>query len=91
VAGKFKGASGKCVGLAEAYRQVATDLSCHFLDAGAVTSASIVDGVHLDAEQHLRLGREVARFCRDGAVGGRGVMAQARGRGYPGAAPCVAT
>jgi hypothetical protein len=32
-------------------------LGCHFFDAGSVTSASKVDGIHLDAEQHLLLGR----------------------------------
>lgn len=62
IAEKFEGASAKCAGLAEAYRRVATDLGCHFLDAGAVTTASIVDGVHLDGDQHLKLGREVARL-----------------------------
>ena len=61
MAEKFKGAGEKCIGLAEAYRRVATELVCHFLDANAVTTASRVDGVHLDADQHLRLGREVAR------------------------------
>lgn len=61
MAEKFNGASEKCAGLAEAYRQVATELACHFLDANAVTTASRVDGVHLDVDQHLRLGRAVAR------------------------------
>lgn len=61
MAEKFKGASEKCAGLAEAYRQVATELACQFLDANAVTTTSRVDGVHLDADQHLQLGREVAR------------------------------
>ena len=68
IAEKFEGASDKCVGLAEAYRRVATELRCHFLDARGVTTASIVDGVHLDAEQHLRLGREVARVISAEAV-----------------------
>jgi lysophospholipase L1-like esterase len=62
MAEKFTGASEKCVGLAEAYREIAGELSCHFLDARDVTTASTIDGVHLDASQHERLGREVARL-----------------------------
>ena len=61
IASKFAGAEERCVGLGEAYRQVAAELHCCFLDAGAVTTTSAVDGVHLDADQHLRLGREIAR------------------------------
>lgn len=64
MAPKFEGAREKSAGLAEAYRQVATELGCHFLDAGAVTPTSVVDGVHLDADQHQRLGREIAKLLR---------------------------
>jgi lysophospholipase L1-like esterase len=61
IAAKFAGAEKRSVGLAEAYRQVAAELQCGFFDAGAVTTTSAVDGVHLDADQHVRLGRELAR------------------------------
>jgi hypothetical protein len=54
------GGDAKCVGLAEAYREVATALGCPFFDAGAVTSSSRVDGVHLDLDQHLALGQAIA-------------------------------
>jgi lysophospholipase L1-like esterase len=56
LARKFCGAEQKCVGLADAYRVVCSDLGCHFFDAGTVTSSSRVDGIHLDADQHLALG-----------------------------------
>jgi hypothetical protein len=36
------------------------DYDCHFFDAGTVVSASRIDGVHLDAEQHDVLGRALA-------------------------------
>ena len=42
--------------------QVATELRCHFLDAGHITATSPIDGVHLDPDQHLLLGREIARL-----------------------------
>jgi len=60
VAAKFAGADTRCQGLADAYRDLAATSSCHFLDAGSVTSSSRVDGVHLDADQHAALGRAIA-------------------------------
>jgi lysophospholipase L1-like esterase len=56
IAPKFRGAETRCGGLAEAYAQVASTLECHFFDASTVTSVSKLDGVHLDADQHERLG-----------------------------------
>jgi len=61
MAAKFEGASEKSVGLSDEYREVATELECHFFDASEVTSTSAIDGVHLDADQHALLGREIAR------------------------------
>ena len=60
IAPKFTGAEKKCQGLAEAYSTLARELDCHFLDAGSITPASRVDGIHLDADQHLLLGEAVA-------------------------------
>jgi lysophospholipase L1-like esterase len=56
MAEKFDGADRRGAGLVEAYRRVAADLGCGFFDAGTVVSVSEVDGVHLDADQHPRLG-----------------------------------
>lgn len=64
VAEKFKDAETKSAGLAEAMRAVAAELNCHFFDASAVTSASRVDGIHLDEDQHLALGRAMAGVVR---------------------------
>jgi len=61
MAAKFTRAPEKMRGLAEAYRAVACDRACHFLDSASVISASSVDGIHLDADQHLTLGNAVAR------------------------------
>jgi lysophospholipase L1-like esterase len=62
IAAKFTGAAAKAVGLADAYRSVASELGCPFFDAGSVTPASAVDGIHLDADQHERLGKALAAF-----------------------------
>ena len=60
IAVKFTGAAEKSAGLSDAFRAVAAELGCHFFDAGSVTSASAVDGIHLDADQHQLLGRALA-------------------------------
>jgi lysophospholipase L1-like esterase len=60
IARKFTGAADKSRGLAAALRETAADLGCHYFDAGGVTESSAVDGIHLDLEQHLVLGRALA-------------------------------
>lgn len=62
LAAKFTGAAEKSAGLSDAFRAVAAELACHFFDAGGITSASAVDGIHLDADQHQSLGKALARF-----------------------------
>jgi lysophospholipase L1-like esterase len=64
IAPKFKGAETRCAGLAQAYRLVAAELGCHFFDAETVTSSSVVDGVHLDADQHSKLGEALVAPVR---------------------------
>jgi lysophospholipase L1-like esterase len=60
IAVKFAGAAEKAVGLAQMLRATATELSCHYFDAGGVTPASLMDGIHLDADQHKMLGSALA-------------------------------
>jgi lysophospholipase L1-like esterase len=57
---KFEGARAKCAGLAATYAAVARELECAFFDAGAVTTTSRIDGVHLDADQHELVGEALA-------------------------------
>ena len=60
MAEKFAGAEEKCKGLAEAYAAVSQSFKCAFFDAGSVINSSQIDGVHLDAAQHLILGKAIA-------------------------------
>jgi lysophospholipase L1-like esterase len=64
IAPKFLGAPAKCVGLAVELGRVADQEVCHFFDAGTVIGSSVVDGVHLDADQHAVLGRALADIVR---------------------------
>jgi lysophospholipase L1-like esterase len=57
---KYRGAEQKTTGLDQAYKQVASDLKCDFFDAETVATVSAVDGVHVDADQHLKLGNALA-------------------------------
>lgn len=60
VAAKFAGAELRSAGLADAYRAVCSQTACSFFNAGSVTSSSVVDGVHLDRDQHRTLGLALA-------------------------------
>jgi lysophospholipase L1-like esterase len=70
IAAKFHGAEERCADLANAYQLVAAALGCHYVDAETVTRASVVDGVHLDANQHLTLGTAIADTVREILSGG---------------------
>jgi lysophospholipase L1-like esterase len=60
IAAKFAGAAVKCAGLGAEYRRMASEVGCHLFDAAEVTGASVVDGIHLDPDQHVALGRRLA-------------------------------
>src|SRR5690349_16624878 len=64
LAPKFREAETKSAGLADALREVTTTLECHFFDASTVTASSRVDGIHLDEDQHIALGRAMADVVR---------------------------
>ena len=60
IAPKFAPADDQSEALAEALGAVASELGTFFFDAGTVVEASAIDGVHLDADQHLILGQTLA-------------------------------
>ena len=60
LAQKFSGGDKRCIGLADIYHQISSDLACHFFDAASATPSSRVDGIHLDADQHILLGEALA-------------------------------
>lgn len=61
---KFAGAREKAEGLSEAFASIAAEMSCAFFDAGRIITASPIDGVHLDADQHHILGMSLAEPVR---------------------------
>jgi lysophospholipase L1-like esterase len=63
-----KPAAGRRIGeserLAPLYQTLAQEVGCAFLDAGTVSKASSIDGVHLDAEETANIGRALAAPVR---------------------------
>lgn len=47
------------------YGAAARDCGAHFFDASRAAEPSSFDGVHMDAENHRRLGEALAAKCRD--------------------------
>lgn len=60
IANKFKDSEKRSIGLAEELEKIAKENSVYYLDAGSVTEASKVDGIHLDEEQHKKLGEAIS-------------------------------
>ena len=56
----FEGGHAKSLRLADEYARIADMVEVHFFDAGSVVQSSPVDGFHLDAEGHRRLGEAMA-------------------------------
>jgi lysophospholipase L1-like esterase len=59
---KFLQARDRSEGLDTAYASIAAEMGCAFFDVGAVIIPSVVDGVHLDADQHDLLGRQLVNL-----------------------------
>jgi lysophospholipase L1-like esterase len=60
----FQGGAEKSQRLGAAYRPQAEKYGAAFLDAGAIIQTSDIDGVHLEASEHARLGKAVAGAIR---------------------------
>jgi lysophospholipase L1-like esterase len=60
IANKFNGAEKRCLGLAKELELISRECSTYFFNANTVTDASVVDGIHLDEDQHKVLGKAIA-------------------------------
>ena len=61
----FEGAHAKCDALPKYYRMHAEQRGCRFLESGTVVRASAGDGVHLTAEDQVKLGNALAPIVRE--------------------------
>ena len=55
----FNKAREKSYLFAEYYQKVASDLGIHFFDAAKIVEPSKGEGVHWDADQHIKFGKEL--------------------------------
>jgi lysophospholipase L1-like esterase len=60
----FEGAEARSQRFAEHYARVAQERGCAFLDTGQVIVSSDLDGIHLEASEHAKLGAAVAARVR---------------------------
>ena len=65
----FAGAEEKSKEFSRQYRRVAQKYGCALLDAGEVVRPSDRDGIHLEADEHRKLGEAVAALAKK-SVGG---------------------
>ena len=61
----FEGAPQKSRGFSKHYRRVADKYACGLLDLGELVSVSAIDGVHFEAGEHEKIGREVASKAKE--------------------------
>lgn len=62
---EFEKGEEKSVKLGEYYKEVAEEFGCEFIDASQVVKASALDGIHLDENGHIDLGREIAKIVKN--------------------------
>ena len=53
----FEGAEAKSQKLSMHYRQVAREMDCAYLDTSGIIASSPLDGIHLEASEHRKLGQ----------------------------------
>ena len=61
----FEGALEKSRGFSKHYARVADKYGCGLLDLAGLVSVSAIDGVHFEAGEHEKMGREVAARVRE--------------------------
>jgi lysophospholipase L1-like esterase len=61
----FEGGEAKSKKFAEYYYNVAKQYNCHFLNCSEVIKSSLLDGIHFEASEHVKLGKAVADRVRE--------------------------
>lgn len=59
---RFQGGREKFPQLIDEYKKVAEDCNAHFFDSNHICTASRIDGVHLDEQNHTKLGLALAEY-----------------------------
>lgn len=59
---EFENSKTKSHKLGDYYNQVAEEYCCSFLDSSKVVVASDIDGIHLEAREHVKLGQTISKI-----------------------------
>ena len=64
---KFHGDEGRRISLSfpEVYEKIAREKGCYFLNAQDFAEPCPADGVHMDKNSHIRLGKAIAKFIQN--------------------------
>ena len=60
----FEQAREKSLQFAENYEKAASDLGVHFLDAAKIVEPSEGEGVHWDANEHVKFGKVLSELIQ---------------------------
>ena len=63
--GFFDGTIEQSYKLADYFSQIAQEKDCSFFDAGSVAQTSPIDGVHLDAQNTINIGKALAPIVKE--------------------------
>jgi len=58
---EFEDGYSKSLQLGKYYKEVAEEYGCYFLDASKVVEASDIDGIHLEVDEHIKLGHAISK------------------------------
>ena len=61
----FEGAPEKSRGFSKHYARVADKYACGLLDLATIVAVSTVDGIHFEASEHEKIGREVGARAKE--------------------------
>jgi lysophospholipase L1-like esterase len=62
---EFEHGKLKSLKLNQYYMEVAEEYDIEFLDAAEIVNASNIDGIHLDIDEHLKLGFEMTKIVKE--------------------------
>jgi hypothetical protein len=65
IAEKFGDAAQRSRRLPRHYEALAGQLGCAYLNSQEIVETSLIDGIHLEAGEHLKLGKAVAGMVRE--------------------------
>ena len=61
----FEGSEAKSKQIGQQYRRIAEEFGCNFFDTSNIIHSSNIDGIHLEKEEHQKLGTHLASLVQE--------------------------